>query len=110
MNPAIAPVHLTYYPLGGKLFPASYGGTFFFGSAESSGERGAGVWQLSYDVRAHRVVHPPSSFVRFRRPSGGEVAGVALGPDGLYFAPIVPSDTGASPGRRGRCPRSPSGR
>jgi hypothetical protein len=90
MSPAVAPVHLAYYR-GGALFPPAYAQSFFFASAQSAGERGAGVMTLGYDVESASVTAPPSSFVRFRRSSGGEVAAVALGPDGLYFAPIVPS-------------------
>ncbi len=90
MIPAVAPVHLAYYG-GGDLFPARYAGTFFFGSAQSAADRGAGVMALRYEVGSDRVVVPPASFVRFRRSSGGEVAGVALGPDGLYFAALVPN-------------------
>lgn len=90
MIPAVAPVHLAYYG-GGGAFPARYAGTFFFGSAQSAADRGAGVMALQYDVESNRVVAPPASFVRFRRSAGGEVAAVALGPDGLYFAALVPN-------------------
>jgi Glucose / Sorbosone dehydrogenase/Cytochrome c len=92
MIPAVAPVHVAYYP-GGKLFPQSYAGRFFFASAESSAQSGAGVWTLGYDVAKELVTRPPASVVRFRQASGGEVAGLALGPDGIYFAPILPQAT-----------------
>lgn len=49
---------------------------------------------IGYDVGRGWVTEPPRSFVRFRRKAGGEVAGVALGSDGLYFAPILPGITG----------------
>lgn len=90
MIPSVAPVHLAYYG-GGGAFPTRYNGTFFFGSARSSSDRGTGVMALRYDVASRRVVAPPASFVRFRRSAGGEVAAVALGPDGLYFAALVPN-------------------
>jgi Glucose / Sorbosone dehydrogenase/Cytochrome c len=92
MIPAVAPVHVAYYS-GGGLFPSGYARRFFFASAESSAERGAGVWSLGYDVAKELVVKPPTSFVRYRDASGGEVAALALGPDGLYFAPLLPHAT-----------------
>jgi glucose/arabinose dehydrogenase len=95
--PTVAPVHLAYVPERSSLFPAEYGGTFFFGSAQSAAERGAGVLALPYDLQAGRVTAPARNVVRFRRKQGGEVAAVALGPDGLYFAPIVPNVEGETP-------------
>jgi len=91
MIPATAPVHLAYVGERVGFFPPEQRGSFFFGSAQSAGDRGAGVLGLRYDVHAHRVVTAPQSFVRFRRESGGEVSAVALGPDGLYFAAILPN-------------------
>jgi glucose/arabinose dehydrogenase len=95
--PTLAPVHVAYHA-GGSPFPPEWAGTFFFGSAQSDGARGAGVHALRYDLEARRVVSSASPFVRFRRGSGGEVAAVALGPDGLYFAGILPNPAlGATP-------------
>lgn len=91
MIPATAPVHVAYVPEETDRFPPQYRGTFFFGSAQSAAERGAGVLGLRYDVASHRVVRAARSFVRFRRAAGGEVSAVALGPDGLYFASILPN-------------------
>jgi hypothetical protein len=95
MNPAVAPVHVAYVPRGGP-FPDSAASAFFFASDQTAGDRGAGVLRLPYDVAQHRVVAPPTSFVRYRRARGGEVAALALGPDGVYFAPILPGSTGVS--------------
>lgn len=90
LMPSLAPVHVAYYP-GGALFPKEWAGTFFFASAQSDGARGAGVHALRYDVAEARVINPATPFVRFRRGGGGEVAAVALGPDGLYFASLLPN-------------------
>ncbi len=87
----VAPVHVAYVPRRSSLFPSGYRETFYFGSAQSAAEKGAGVMALPYDVRTGRVTAPARSFVRFRRILGGEVAAVALGPDGLYFAGIAPN-------------------
>jgi glucose/arabinose dehydrogenase len=97
MNPATGPVHLAFAPKGSRLVPAEWSSTFFFGASVSSAEQGAGVLAIGYDLERGWVTEPPRSFVRFRRKSGGEVAGVALGPDGLYFAPLAPGVTGTSP-------------
>jgi hypothetical protein len=95
MNPAVAPVHVAYVPRGGP-FPDATASAFFFASDQTAGDRGAGVLRLPYDVVQHRVVSPPTSFVRYRGARGGEVAALALGPDGVYFAPILPGSTGVS--------------
>jgi len=96
MNPAVGPVHVAHVAKGAPLFPAVWTGRFFFGASVSSADQRAGVLALGYDVARGWVTEPARSFVRFRRPSGGEVAGVALGPDGLYFAPILPNLDGLS--------------
>lgn len=96
MTPAVGPVHLAYYDGRERLFPSEWDGTFFFGASVSSAAQGAGVQAITYDVAGGRVTEPARSFVRFRRQAGGEVAGVALGPDGLYFAPIAPGISGQS--------------
>ena len=97
ISPAVGPVHLAYLPEDSRLFPPEWAGTFFFAASVSSASAGAGVFALGYDLGRGRVTEPPRSFVRFRREAGGEVAAVALGADGLYFAPIVPGSTGQSP-------------
>ena len=97
MNPAVGPVHVTHLAKGTRLFPEEWSGSFFFGASVSSADQRAGVLALGYDVERGWVTEPARSFVRFRRSSGGEVAGVALGADGLYFAPIVPNPDGRSP-------------
>lgn len=94
--PAVGPVHLAYVPRD-TVFPAEWSRTFFFAASVSSASQGAGLLAIGYDVKRGWVTEPVRSFVRFRRASGGEVAGVALGPDGLYFAPIIPGVTGQSP-------------
>jgi glucose/arabinose dehydrogenase len=95
MNPSVAPVHVAYVPRGGP-FPDAAASAFYFASDQTAGERGAGVLTLPYDVAQHRVVSPPTAFVRYRGARGGEVAALALGPDGVYFAPILPGRTGVS--------------
>lgn len=94
MTPAVGPVHLSYDPKRGGVFPDEWSGSFFFAASVSSAAQGAGVMAIGYDIERGWVTKPPRSFVRFRRKAGGEVAGVALGPDGLYFAPIAPGITG----------------
>lgn len=97
ISPGVGPVHLAYYAGRDRLFPREWDGTFFFGASVSSAAQGAGVQAIGYDLTRGLVTEPARSFVRFRRSAGGEVAGVALGPDGLYFAPLAPGVDGRSP-------------
>lgn len=97
ITPSVAPVQLAYYPVNGALMPDEYAGTFFFAASTSDPDRGGGVMRLRYDLAIKRVVDPPRSFVRYRGAAGGEVAAVALGRDGVYFAPLRPDATGSSP-------------
>ena len=91
--PAIAPVHVAYYD--GELFPAEYRGSFFFASAMGAADQGAGVWSFGYDVETEVVDRRPAPFVRFRGTGDGAVSGIALGPDGIYFAPLNARDATA---------------
>jgi hypothetical protein len=95
--PSVGPAQLAFDAAGVPGFPASYARQFFFATSTTSAERGAGVMTLKYDFASKRVVSPPASFIRFTRPVGGESAAVAIGPDGLYFAGLVPNRAGDSP-------------
>ena len=91
--PTVAPVHVAYYD--GELFPAEYRGSFFFASAMGAADQGAGVWSFGYDVETEVVDRRPAPFVRFRGTGDGAVSGIALGPDGIYFAPLNARDATA---------------
>jgi glucose/arabinose dehydrogenase len=97
ISPSVGPVQLGYEAKDGTALPPEYRRAFYFATSTFSGERGAGVMMARYDERTGRVVKAPSSFVRFRGSRRGGVAGVALGKDGLYFAPLFARIRGKTP-------------
>jgi glucose/arabinose dehydrogenase len=91
--PSVGPAQLDY--VGGShpaLSPEFHG---LFLVATSSLRRG-GVLAIPYSLAAGRMTGPPKTFVRYdgRRPQ--IVAGLAMGPDGVYIAPILPDASGRS--------------
>jgi hypothetical protein len=91
--PAVGPVQVDYYPSGGSLFPAQLEQHFF---VALSAPESAGVLTFAYNLQQHKVLGVPEHFVRYRGVDEQVVAGVGIGPDGLYFAPIMPNQEGRS--------------
>lgn len=92
--PGVSPVQLDYLPEDSELLPVRYRGRFFLATSKSDR---AGVMMLGYDWDRRSVDEKPSYFVQWL--GGGElgVTATAFGPDGLYFARILPDASGASP-------------
>jgi len=101
-SPSLSPVHLDYYPTGSTLFPGKYREGFFLAVAGHGPFRTgsgwpAGVIALPYDLAHHRVRETPRYFVRYQGKGQQLVAALAFGPDGLYFAPLLPNQKGETP-------------
>lgn len=103
--PTHSPVQLDHYPRGSAIFPEEYRDDFFVAAAGRSfgglaGEEATagvvGVVSFSWDPGRKEVTSVPSEFVRHRGEPGQAVVGLAFGPDGLYFVPILPGRTGQS--------------
>lgn len=96
--PSIGPVHLEFHDGTRMNFPPSYSNKFYmatFGDAT----RPAGVVMLDYDFAAEKMMSVPVEFLSYRGQApgiGNPVIGLALGHDGLYFAPMYPSPDGTS--------------
>jgi hypothetical protein len=58
---------------------------------------GRGVMMLDYDFGAGKLASVPDYFLKYRGSSFQVFAGLAVGPDGLYLAPILPFKDGRSP-------------
>lgn len=90
-SPAIAPTQLEFYSEGSQLFPALYDDSFF---VAATGNR-KGIVRFPYDFDRDAATGPSSYFLTYlgREDNfySGMVTGLAVGPDGLYFAPIVSS-------------------
>lgn len=101
-SPSFSPVQLDLLPRGGGPFPREFGDTFFFAVTGSDpftsqpGETRAGVVRVPYDFAAGRVREVPSYFLEYRGEGQQLVVGLAVGPDGLYFAPLLPNAGGQS--------------
>ncbi|MDQ3732249.1 MAG: c-type cytochrome, partial [Pseudomonadota bacterium] len=92
----IGPVHMDYYRGTSPAFPDGFKDQFYISS--SSIKETAGIVRVPYGIEEKRMLGVPEHFVKpVERPTdwalGSEwswVAGLAFGPDGLYFAPLLP--------------------
>jgi len=88
--PSVGPVQLDYLPADTTLFPEAYRGKFF--AALSC--RVSGIMTFPYDLDRGRMQGTPRYFMQHVGPGRQMVTGLAFGPDGLYFAPILPDRDG----------------
>ena len=92
ISPSVGPVQMDYLPPSSSLFPEEYRGRFF---VALSG-RIAGIMTFDYALDDGKM-RRPHAFFTYRRGKGTQVlTGLAFGPDGLYFAPILPEEDGTS--------------
>ena len=93
--PSLAPTTLQYLPPDNMLLGADNACKFFLGMAGSV-RRGKmpGIVRISYDMEQSRVLAVPDYFLRFRGKQEQMVVAVAIGPDGLYFAPLYANQAG----------------
>jgi mono/diheme cytochrome c family protein len=88
----ICPVHVAYEPKDeGPLQPISNARFLIAVSEEQEGENRPGVISLEYDFEANMAVRGPAYLVRFEQHRPGQgIVGLALSPEGLFMAPIMP--------------------
>lgn len=94
--PSIAPVQMDYLPADASQFPKDLAGRFFL--AASAGDKGkrSGIVTLNYSSVDHKMVDVPRYLLRYHGNGFQSVVGLAFGPDGLYFAPLMPDVQGQS--------------
>lgn len=91
--PVVGPVQVDYAPAGSIALPPRYRGIYFVAlSAPGS----AGVLALPYSLESGKMARPPSQFIKYVGRVHQAVVGVGLGPDGVYFVPIMPDREGRS--------------
>lgn len=97
--PSLGPTQMDYYSQARGFFPAKYDQTFFFGLSAVVRKQGKipGIMAIPYDLKLNKLPHPPHYLVKYRGPDGQMVTGVAFGPDGLYFSPLLANAEGRSP-------------
>ena len=88
----ICPVHVAYEPKDqGPLQPIPNARFLIAVSEEQEGENRPGVISLEYDFEENMAVRGPAYLVRFEQHREGQgIVGLALSPEGLFMAPIMP--------------------
>lgn len=92
-HPAIGPTQLDYCTDADINLPAEYNGKFVVGSATGSG---AGIVLIDYNPKNGSVKSAPRHIVQSTSSRPQRVVGLALGPDGMYFASADPGLDGTS--------------
>ena len=92
--PAVGPVQVNYNPLGSTALPSRYAGSYF---VALSAPKAAGVLSIPYSLDQRRVLRAPSQFIKYAGDGFQVVVGVGIGPDGLYFVPLMPDRESRSP-------------
>jgi hypothetical protein len=101
--PAVSPVQMVYSTAADTALPPQFRERFIVALSGRAGERGSGVVgeksivAIDYDFATRQVRTMPSPVVRFRGTGRGNVVSVGIGPDGLYFAPLFPTDGETGP-------------
>jgi hypothetical protein len=92
---------MDYYPQDSSIFPQQYRSFFVAVSGQYYQEekkiRAPGILQMEYDFTENKMVHVPKYFLEYRGSDSQVVAGLAFGPDALYFTPLLPNREGATP-------------
>lgn len=91
VTPPVGPVHIAYLPQSASLFAEAYRGRFF---VSTSAPDAVGIMTFPYGLVEERMVAAPEYVVRYRGEGTQIVSALAFGPDGLYFAPMLPDASG----------------
>ena len=100
--PAVGPTHLEYIPEDFSQFDESRQGVFMLASSGSlvdpndPNNQVPGIISIRYDLEVNEVTEPPSYLLRYQGTSLQAIVALALGPDGLYFAPLFPDQNQTS--------------
>ena len=89
---------LDYYSGTSGLFPSRLGNSFFVAiTGNRRIRRGIpNIAVVPYDLRRGELPRKPSTLLRYNGDQVQIVAGLGLGPDGLYFAPMLPNKLGGT--------------
>lgn len=95
LAPAAGVTHLAFASPATSFLPDAFDDTFFVGSSGENGKPTA-IIGIPYDFAAEAPRAVPVNFVVYRPESWQYVVALAIGPDGIYFAPLLPGSTGDS--------------
>jgi hypothetical protein len=100
--PSVGVVQLDYYPVGLDIFPEEFRGRFYLalcGALQLAGPQPAGgksIVILDYGFKENKMLGRPVQFLKYKGTGDQLVVGLGIGPDGLYFAPLLPNQEGLS--------------
>ncbi len=100
INPSVGPVQLDYYPENLEIFPEEYRGKFYLVMGGNLSMPGPGQREdksiaiLDYGFAENKMLSVPRLFLRYIGEENQIIVGVGIGPDGLYYAPILPDENG----------------
>jgi glucose/arabinose dehydrogenase len=86
---SIGPTQMDYYPATPSAFPEAYANQLYLAY---SGD--GGIVRLRYGFEDHRLLAAPEPVVQPAGDGAQPIVGMGLGPDGLYFAPLLPVTDG----------------
>lgn len=102
INPSVGPVQMDYYPENLEIFPEEYRGRFYLVMGGNLSMPGPGqredksIAMLDYGFKEDKMLTVPKLFMRYTGDGNQILVGVGIGPDGLYYAPILPDASGFS--------------
>ena len=102
INPSVGTVQMDYYPEGLEIFPKEYRGRFYLVMGGNLSMPGPGqredksIAMLNYGFKEDKLLTVPKLFMRYTGDGNQILVGVGIGPDGLYYAPILPDSSGFS--------------
>lgn len=99
--PATGVTQLAFYPEELSIFPERYRGKFYQALCGNPDDdpilsKGRSVEVLDFSFERNELLSPPFTFLRYRGSGAQSLVALAIGPDGLYFVPIMPISDGRS--------------
>ncbi len=98
-TPSIGPAEMDYAPVAHGGLPARLRETFYIAASANNEwlSLRPGVIALRWNEAEERLVAPPRWLVQAKASGEQMVAAVSVGPDGIYFAPLIPTGADGSP-------------
>jgi glucose/arabinose dehydrogenase len=101
LTPSDGVAQLDYNAADDGAFPGPYRDRFYLARTGNPNYRKGmdldrGIVILDYDAEAGRMRSAPQYFVGYAGRGKQVIAGLAMGPDGLYFVPVMPDPAGNS--------------
>ncbi|MGH8502576.1 MAG: PQQ-dependent sugar dehydrogenase [Gammaproteobacteria bacterium] len=92
---SVGPAQMGFLEPASHLFPQRFRGQFYLALSSKTPET-AGVVRMAYGFQEGRMTAVPEYVLQAAQDAYNPLTGLAFGPDGLYFAPILPLANGRS--------------